>query len=88
MPRFFFHLENTATPVRDTEGVELGDLAAAKCHGVTLIAEALCASPQAFWEADTYQVVVTDADGLMLFQICMMAVMAPAMGRLPTAALV
>ena len=77
MPRFFFHLENTASPVRDTEGRDFDDTDAAKCHAVTVIAEALCAHPKGFWEADNYQIIVTDAGGLTLFMVYMTAVVAP-----------
>jgi hypothetical protein len=77
MPRFYFHLENTATPVRDTQGAELDGLEAAKCHAVTIIAEALCEHPKGFWEAETYQITVTDEDNLTLFMVCMMSVIAP-----------
>jgi hypothetical protein len=77
MPRFYFHLENTVTPVRDTVGAELDSVEAAKCHAVTIIAEALCEHPKGFWEAETYQITVTDEYGLTLFMVCMMSVVAP-----------
>ena len=77
MPKYFFHLENAASPARDTEGVELAGLEAAKCHAVKVIAEALCESPTGFWATDTYQITATDEDGLTLFMVCMMSVIAP-----------
>ena len=83
MPRFFFHLENTASPTRDTEGAELENLDAAKCHAVKVIGEALCAHPMGFWEAETYQITVTDANGLTLVMVCMMSVIAPSLGVRP-----
>jgi hypothetical protein len=78
MPRYFFHLENSSSPAQDIEGKELPDLEAAKCHAVTLIAEALCEHPKGFWDADTYQITVSNENGLNLFMICMMSVIAPA----------
>lgn len=83
MARYFFHLENTPSPARDTEGVELADIDAAKCHAVTVIAEALCERPRSFWEAETYQIAVTDTGGLTLFMVCMISVIAPALGMPP-----
>jgi hypothetical protein len=47
MSRYFFHLQH-AIEVRDERGEELVDVAAAKCHAVKMIAEALCEEPQAF----------------------------------------
>lgn len=76
MPRYFFHLEH-AEDVRDIAGTDLPDLAAAKCEAVQVIARELCAHPQGFWDADTYQVTVSDAGGLTLFMVAMMAVLAP-----------
>ena len=40
-------------------------------------------SAEVFWEADTYQVTVTDANGLTLFSIAMMSIMAPVMTASP-----
>ncbi len=80
MPRFYFHLENSSTPVRDVQGAELDSLDAAKCHAVTVVAEALCNNPKGFWETDNYQITVTDAGGLTLFMVCIMSVVAPVLG--------
>ena len=85
MPKYYFHLENSACPVPDTEGRELDNLDAAKCHAVTVVADALCEHPKGFWETDTYQITATDSDGLNLFMICMMSVMAPAIATNPAA---
>ncbi len=83
MPRFYFHLENSADPIRDTEGRQLSDLEAPKCHAVTVVAEALCERPKGFWDAETYQITVTDEWGLALFMVCVMSVIAPALGAKP-----
>jgi hypothetical protein len=78
MPRFIFHLENTATPLRDTEGAEVDGVEAAECHAVKIFAEARCERPGGFWEAETDRITLTDATGLTPFTICMMSVIAPA----------
>jgi hypothetical protein len=82
VPKFFFQLENT-DHVHDVEGTELEDVEAAKCHAVSLIAESLCAHPKGFWDAETYQITVTDEWGLTLFMICMMSVVAPVLQQQP-----
>lgn len=82
MPRYFFHLEH-AVEVRDERGVELSDLDAAKCHAVKTIAEALCEEPNAFWAADQFRMTVSRADGLVLFRVEMVSVLAPATGPAP-----
>ena len=78
MSLYYFHLEH-AHPRRDEQGVDLPDLEAAKCHAIQVIAEELCANPKGYWEADSYQVTVTDEAGLTLFSVAMMSIMAPAM---------
>jgi hypothetical protein len=78
MSVYYFHMENPER-VHDTAGAELADLESAKCHAVTLIGRALCEHPKGFWDAETYQVTVTDEGGLTLFMVCMMSVIAPAL---------
>ena len=76
MPRYFFHFEHHEA-LRDTIGMELPDIAAAKCEAFEVIARKLCESRQGFWDADTFQVTTTDSDGLTLFMLDMMVAMAP-----------
>jgi hypothetical protein len=80
MARFFFHLEHVRL-IQDREGSEHADVAAAKLHAVKLMADALAQEPHRFWEADVYRMTVSEADGLVLFNIEMFANMAPAIGR-------
>ncbi len=75
MARYYFHFEH-ACEVRDEAGVELPDIATARCHAVQMIAETLCHGPQAFWDADQYRVTVA-LGGLTLFSVEMVAAMAP-----------
>ena len=77
MPRFFFHLEHHEA-LRDVVGMDLPDLAAAKCEAFEVIARKLCDRREGFWDADTFQVTATDLEGLTLFVLDMMVVMAPA----------
>ena len=79
MARYFFHLEH-AVQVRDELGVELADLADAKCHAVKTIAKILCDEPRAFWAADQFRITAAEADGLVLFTVEMIATLSPATG--------
>ncbi|CAN5332456.1 hypothetical protein BH11PSE2_BH11PSE2_13550 [soil metagenome] len=79
MPRFMFKLEHKGDK-HPVETLTLEDLAAAKCEAVKMIGKDLCEHPQAFWDADTYQVTVSDEGGLNLFSVVMMSVTAPAVG--------
>jgi len=76
MPKFYFQLETTSH-IRDVEGAVLGSLEEAKYRAVTLIAESLCERPNGFWEAEAYQITVTDDWGLTLFTVCMTSDIAP-----------
>ena len=77
MDRYYFHLQNSHLE-RDGAGSDHKDFAAAKCHAVKMIAEALCDRPQTFWDSDTYKVTVTDGDALVLFSVEMISMMAAA----------
>ena len=76
MSRFYFHLTHSED-VPDTSGVELDGLHSAKCHAVKIIADALCESPDKFWDADSYRVTVSDSNGLILLSVEMISTFAP-----------
>jgi hypothetical protein len=78
MPRYYFHLTHSED-IRDQAGVELGGLHEAKCHAVKMIADVLCQTPEKFWETETYRVTVSDARGLLLLDVEMIATLAPAL---------
>jgi hypothetical protein len=78
MSRFFFHLTHSED-ARDEAGVELEGVHQAKCHAVKMIADALCETPEKFWETETYRVTVTDARGLLLLSVEMVSTLAPAL---------
>jgi len=77
MPRYHFHLEHVRV-VKDSEGSDHADLAAAQIHAVKLIANSLDQAPQEFWDADVFRMTVAKPDGLALFQIEMFATLSPA----------
>jgi hypothetical protein len=76
--RYFFHLSGVID-IRDQEGSELPNLAAAQCEAVQLIAQTLCDQPKSFWDADHYRVTTTDETGLVLFTVEMIATLSAAM---------
>ena len=60
MPRYFFHFTNERT-LRDDEGEDLPDLAAAKAHAARIAAE-LVSEP----ESHAFAVLITDEHGTEL----------------------
>ena len=78
MARYFFHLEHTST-LTDREGSEHPDLNSAKRHAVKLIADTLSGEPQAFWDSDVFRVTVSEANGLVLFTVEVVASLSPAL---------
>ena len=84
MPRYHFHLQDGAIHLDET-GMELEDVAAAKCQAVDLAGKMLCDSSGSFWDADQWRMTVSDDTGLTLFTLAMLGTDAPALvGRRPT----
>lgn len=80
MPRFLFHIigADQATPLcRD-----LPDFEAAQREALKTTCQLVAEDSDAFWSAGEWQMVVTDASGLVLFTLQMHSTVAPvAMGR-------
>ena len=68
MPRYFFHVKDGAD-LRDAEGTQLDDLAAAKCEAVKYAGRLICDEASHFWDRKEWMMTVADASGLMLFQL-------------------
>jgi hypothetical protein len=68
MPRYHFHVTR-GHEVPDQEGTDLASLPMARCHAVKLMADVLCGSPEAYWEHENFQVVVTDETWMTLFTV-------------------
>jgi hypothetical protein len=79
MPRFYFHTEN-GTSIRDRDGVELPDLAAARYEAVCALGEILKERAEEFWAEGVLRMAVADAAGLTLFLVEVNATVAPAAG--------
>ncbi len=78
MPGFKFSLAD-AHDGWDGETVQLPDVQAAKCVAIKMIADTLCNHPQAFWDAESHQVTVSDEKRLTLFILDISTTMSPVM---------
>jgi hypothetical protein len=65
MPKFHFHLDHE----RDEQGLELADLAAAKCEALDFAARHICDAANAFWSRAEWTLTVANQDELTLFQL-------------------
>ena len=74
MPKFHFHLDDH----RDEQGLELADLAAAKCEALEFAARHICDAANAFWDKDEWTLSVTNERGLTLLQLQIVGTQSPA----------
>ena len=74
MPRFTFDVAGGPTAE-----VELPSLADAKCEAVRFAGRVICDAADSFWDAQEFQLTVTDHSGLILFALNLIATPAPAM---------
>jgi hypothetical protein len=65
MPTFHFHLDDQ----RDRQGLELPDLAGAKCEALEFAARHICDAANAFWDREDWTLTVTNERGLTLLQL-------------------
>jgi hypothetical protein len=65
MRKFYFHLDGEP----DAHGLELPDLAAAKCEALEFAARHICDAANAFWDREEWTLTVTDERGLSLLQL-------------------
>ena len=77
MPKFHFHLDDE----RDEQGLELADLAAAKCEALEFAARYICDAANAFWDREEWLLSVTDAKGLTLMQLHIVGTQAAAVSQ-------
>jgi hypothetical protein len=77
MPQYVFSLADDHSGW-DGEAKELPDVQAAKCVAIRMISDTLCNHPQAFWDAESHQVTVSDEKGLTLFIVDLLTTTSPA----------
>lgn len=62
MPRYFFHTQN-GDCIRDDQGEELKNVAAAREEAVAVLGEILRYRGASFWTTRAFSVIVTDDEG-------------------------
>jgi hypothetical protein len=77
MPKFHFHLDGE----RDEQGLNLPDLAAAKCEALEFASRHICDAANAFWDREEWLLSVADESGLTLFQLHIIGTEAAATSR-------
>jgi hypothetical protein len=68
MPLYFFHTQ-TDTRVTDDEGIELSGPKEARRQAITTVGTMMAHAPDGFWGSRPWVVTVTDAVGLVLWDI-------------------
>lgn len=74
MPLYHFNVNAEI----DAEGIELSDIAVAKCEAVKLAGQLICEEhADTFWDAGEWTMNVTNGSGLALFQLILFGTEAP-----------
>jgi hypothetical protein len=68
MPRYFFHTQ-TVTRTTDDEGLEFESRLDARHEAIRTCGEMMRDAPDGFWGSRPWSVTVTDAAGLVLWEI-------------------
>jgi hypothetical protein len=68
MPRFYFHTE-TDVRTTDDEGIEFPGYEEARQEAIRTAGQMMRDTPHAFWSSRPWSVSVTDADGLIMWEI-------------------
>jgi hypothetical protein len=79
MARYFFHTQ-TETRITDTDGLEYGTASEARAEAIRTSGQMMKDSADSFWGSRPWSVIVTDAAGLVLWEISMDGYAAPASG--------
>ena len=76
MPRYFFNLSDGHSPA-DLEGVEFPDPEAARRAATRYLGQSLADHPDEYWRRGDWELIVTDASGLTLYRLQVVATEAP-----------
>jgi hypothetical protein len=68
MALFFFHTQ-TDTRFTDLEGTEIDGAVEARRQAIKTCGEMMRDAPEGFWGSRPWSVTVTDADGLVLWEV-------------------
>lgn len=77
MARYFFHIENGQSKLDDA-GMELDDPHAARVEAVRMLGDILKSDPHHFWDHQSFKLIVTDENHLILFVLDLSGIVAPA----------
>jgi len=70
MPRFFFHTQ-TDSRMTDFDGYELATASEARQQAIQTCGQMMIDAADAFWGSRPWSITVTDAEGLILWEIIM-----------------
>lgn len=68
MARYYFHTQ-TDSRATDGEGVECARPLEARAHAIEMCGELMKSGADAFWGSRPWSIIVTDAAGLILWEI-------------------
>jgi hypothetical protein len=68
VPRYYFHIQ-TDTRTNDDEGIELAGPVEARRQAIKTCGQMMQDCPEGFWGSRPWSVTVTDAAGLVLWDI-------------------
>lgn len=80
MSRFYFHVDGRP----DDLGVDLSDVAAAKCEAVRYAGNVICEGADRFCDSGDFSMSVTNESGLILFTLSLAGTDAPVIQSYPT----
>jgi hypothetical protein len=81
MPRFYFQVDGPP----DNLGMDLPNVAAAKCAAVRYAGQLICEEADSFWDKADFTMTVTDEADLTLFSLVLTGIDAPAIQMKATA---
>jgi hypothetical protein len=75
MPNYHFNISDDASP--DPDGIEIANLATAKCEAIQMAGRIICDAARDFWDRAEWTMTVTDDQGLTLFTLQIVGTEAP-----------
>jgi hypothetical protein len=76
VPKYHFNTDDRA----DADGREMASLAEAKCEAIRMAGQTVCQGAEGFWNRAEWKMTVTDASGLILFDLLIIGTESAACG--------
>jgi hypothetical protein len=76
MPKYHFNTDDRD----DADGTEMESLGQAKCEAIRMAGQTICQGAEAFWDRAEWKMTVTDASGLILFDLLIIGTESAACG--------